>query len=61
MSKINQHIPVAEFASKMSVSEDTIRRGIASGKIPAVKIGRQYRIDPGAATLALSNGSSTRK
>lgn len=50
-----QHIPVAELAAKLSVSEDTVRRMIASGRIPAMKVGRQYRIDPHEVTLALSN------
>lgn len=52
-----QHITAAEAAARLDVSEKTIRRRIASGELPAVRVGRSVRIDvrhlaPGEETVA---------
>jgi excisionase family DNA binding protein len=39
-------LTVAETASFLQVSEKTIRRMIAAGQLPVVRIGRSIRIRP---------------
>jgi excisionase family DNA binding protein len=39
-------LSVRAVASKLSVSEKTVRRLIESGQLPAVRVGGQVRIDP---------------
>lgn len=53
----SDYMTVQEAASKLSCSEETIRRMIRNGTMPARKIGlgRDYRIPNNA--LALSQGS----
>lgn len=38
---------VSEVADLAGISEDSIRRAVSSGSLPAYKIGRCIRIDPG--------------
>jgi excisionase family DNA binding protein len=48
MSTTVPHRPllrVREAAAKAKVSEQTIRRLIAKGELPALKVGRQVRLD----------------
>ena len=35
-----------EVADRLKVNEDTVRRWCRDGKLPAVQVGRAYRIDP---------------
>jgi excisionase family DNA binding protein len=39
-----QHLRTREVAQRLDVTEETIRDWIASGKLPAVKIGKSWRI-----------------
>lgn len=41
------------FAALLGVDRRTVRDQIASGAIPAIRIGRQYRIEVNAALAAL--------
>lgn len=45
---LEQHYTVPEVAAKLKVDVRTIRSWIESGKIKAVRIGRQYRIPESA-------------
>jgi len=36
---MDQHIPIREAASKLACSEDTIRRLIKAGRLPALRLG----------------------
>lgn len=40
------YLTVADVAKQLQISEDTVRRWIKSGKLPALKIGKEWRIDP---------------
>lgn len=40
-----QHVTVAEAAVRLNVSEKTVRRRIASGELPAVRVGRAVRVN----------------
>lgn len=54
---MNQHIPISEAASKLACSEDTVRRMIKAGKLPALRLGGSngaIRIDEHEITLRLS-------
>jgi excisionase family DNA binding protein len=42
-------LTVAQAAERLAVSEKSVRRLIAAGKIPAVKIGGSVRVDPARA------------
>ena len=39
-------LTVAETAAKLNVSEKTVRRLIAKGSLPALRVGGAVRIDP---------------
>ncbi len=39
-------LTVQETAERLAVSVDTIRRLIARGELPALKVGKQIRLDP---------------
>lgn len=39
-------LTIPQTASRLHVSQDAVRRLIASGKLPRVSIGRSVRIDP---------------
>jgi len=39
-------LAVQETAERLAVSVDTIRRLIARGELPALKVGKQIRLDP---------------
>lgn len=43
---MSRFLSVAEYAAHFDVSDDTVRRLIKSGKITAVRVGTQLRIDP---------------
>lgn len=40
------YLTVADVAKQLQISEDTVRRWIKSGKLPALKIGKEWRVDP---------------
>lgn len=42
---MNQHITVKEAAAKLSCCEETIRRLVSKGKLPALKLSHELRID----------------
>lgn len=49
MSIIEQQRPlltIPETAARLNLSEHTVRRRIASGELPAVRLGALIRIDP---------------
>ena len=50
-------LTVAELAKHLQVDPITIRRWIASGKIPAVKLGKSYRI-PAEAVAQILEGAT---
>ena len=39
-------LTIADTAARLNLSEHTIRRRIASGELPAVRLGALIRIDP---------------
>jgi excisionase family DNA binding protein len=39
-------LSLREVAGKLAVSEKTVRRFIDSGQLPALRVGRQLRVDP---------------
>jgi excisionase family DNA binding protein len=49
------YISPTEFSEIVSISTFTVRRMLRSGKIPAIKIGRDWRIEMPAALEALKN------
>lgn len=48
MPAIERSLSVYEVADAFGVSHKTIRRMIADGRVPAVRIGQQWRIRPEA-------------
>lgn len=50
-------LTVADLAKALQVDPITIRRWIASGKLPAVKLGKSYRIHPDALTDLLKGST----
>lgn len=46
MSEEQSWLTMREVAKILGVSYPTIARMVQQGKIPAVKVGRQYRISP---------------
>jgi excisionase family DNA binding protein len=40
----DEHLTTEEFAKKLKVSTETARRLIRTGKLQAIRIGRNYRI-----------------
>ena len=44
MSRESEFLTVDEYAGLMRVTPETVRRLIRSNTIPAVKVGRQYRL-----------------
>lgn len=57
MSSNGRYIPVSELASRLSCSDETIRRQCRDGRIPAIKVGRDWRVDADKAILSLSKES----
>lgn len=45
---------IEDFAIFADVGSTTVRRLVLGGKLPAIKVGRQYRIDVQAALEALA-------
>lgn len=43
---IPDFITVKELADKLKIREETVRHEIGEGKLPAVKVGNGWRIDP---------------
>jgi excisionase family DNA binding protein len=41
-------LTVQETAERLKVAPVTVRRSIASGRLPAVRVGRRVRVRPGA-------------
>lgn len=58
MTQQQRYVPVHELARRLSCSSRTVRREIAKGAIPAVKVGRVYRVDVEAAIRALQQPPS---
>lgn len=46
---------IEEFAALLGVGQTTVRRLIRSGTIPALRVGRQFRINEGQAIAALTH------
>ena len=46
---------VKDIARELACSQETVRRMLKAGKIPGVKVGRDWRADPEKVLLALSN------
>ena len=53
---MEQHLPVSEVAAKLSCCEETVKRMIRSGRLPAVKLGGQYRVAEGTIAASLGTG-----
>lgn len=41
----DSYLTVPEVAARLRVSNNTVRRMIAAGDLPAVRLGKQYRIE----------------
>lgn len=50
-------LTVTEAAEWLRVSDTVIRRAIASGRLPAIRLGRAYRIDTRIIENMLQNGA----
>jgi excisionase family DNA binding protein len=50
-----------EIAAALDCDPRTIIKAAREGKIPALRIGKEYRFDPGAVRLALSNNAKGQK
>lgn len=46
-------ISIREFAVQNAISEKTVRRGIAAGRLPAYRVGSSIRLDACAAQAAM--------
>ena len=46
---------VREVAHLLNCSQETVRRLLRTGKVPGVRVGRDWRADPERVMLALSN------
>lgn len=51
--ELPQFVSVQEFARMMSVPPKNIYKRIRTGEVDAVRVGRQYRIDPAVAVQQL--------
>ena len=49
-------LSVRDVAARLAVSELTVRRLIEAGSLPAVRVGRQLRIDPDELEAFLREG-----
>ena len=58
---MEKHVPVADLAKKLSCSRETVRRMLRAGEISGLKVGKDWRVDPAAAILALSQGATPAK
>jgi hypothetical protein len=60
---VEQHVRVSEIASKYDCDERTIKRKIRQDpvKFGAVKIGRDWRVNPNTFALALSHSTQKGK
>lgn len=52
---MKQHIPIREAASKLACSEQTVRRLIHGGKLPAIRLGNGLRIAEKDIEICLSH------
>lgn len=59
---MKQHLTVQEVAASLSCSEQTVRGMIRSGRLPAIRLGRTFRIreDQVAASLSHDKASVSR-
>jgi excisionase family DNA binding protein len=44
VTRMKEYLTTKEVAERLSISEQTVREWIKENKLPAVKIGRRYRI-----------------
>jgi len=51
----NKHVTTHDLARTLSCSRRTLQRKCLDGTIPCIKVGRDWRIDPEKAILALSH------
>lgn len=51
----NKHVTTHDLARTLSCSRRTVRRLCLTQAIPCIKVGRDWRIDPEKAILALSH------
>jgi excisionase family DNA binding protein len=49
------HITVRDVALRLGCCEETVRRLIRSGALPALRLGQQYRVDQKTLELSLSS------
>lgn len=49
------YLKVEEVASKLACSEGTVRKLIRDQHLPAIKLGRDYRVEEKDIALSLSN------
>lgn len=52
-----EHKPVKEVARKLNCDVETLRRRLRAGTLPGIRIGNEWRVDPDAVVLALSNSA----
>lgn len=57
---MNKHVRPADIARSLAVSQRTVIRMAQAGRIPAKKVGGQWRFDPQAVDLALSRTAPVR-
>lgn len=55
MNQNRKTLTTKQLADALGYDVKTIRRAAEAGKIPAIRLSRNYRFDPKAVTLALSN------
>jgi len=55
MSQNRTTLTTKQLADALGYDVKTIRRAADAGKIPAIRLSRNYRFDPGAVKLALNN------
>jgi excisionase family DNA binding protein len=46
---------VHDLSHLLNCSQETVRRMLRTGKVPGIRVGRDWRADPAAVMLALSN------
>jgi hypothetical protein len=54
-------VSTAELAKALDVDPRTLIKAAKDGKVPALRIAREFRFDPAAVRLALSNNAKRKK
>ena len=60
MGDANEYLKLQEIADKYRVNQMTVRRWIKAGHLPAMKVGKQYRIQQSDVDAFLTRSSASR-